>query len=36
MDLAGPEVEGDAVVGHDRAEALADVAHLDDGVAGGA
>ncbi len=34
MDLAGPEVEGDAVVGHDRPEALADAAHLDDGVIG--
>ena len=30
MDLAGPEVKGDAVVGHDRSEALADVAHFDD------
>ncbi len=31
VDLARPEVERDAVIGHDRAEALADVAHLDEG-----
>ena len=31
MDLARPEVERDAVVGHDRPEALADAAHLDEG-----
>jgi hypothetical protein len=30
MDLSGPEVEGDAVVGHDHPEVLADAAHLDE------
>ncbi|MDF3018565.1 MAG: hypothetical protein K0R44_3790 [Thermomicrobiales bacterium] len=34
VDLARPQIEGDAVVGDDRPKALADAAHLDDGRRG--